>query len=207
MKIHESLLIFFLISFPSWTFAGWQIVQPATKKVPVAKDQDAFIQASRTAQQNEVLTKTTTSHSNSMNSINESPPASDQIYRPIYPPAKPVTVKYNQTYNNTKTTNFYTNPSSLREKYRYPSRYVYIKPKSSFYAVSISGSVKENVERIMRRYHWKVVWKAPYDYNYDGRITGTSLPNVIEKLFQPFPLQAVMYVSNRTLTVVSRNKT
>lgn len=75
------------------------------------------------------------------------------------------------------------------------------------YAVSISGSLKDNIERIMRRYHWKVVWKAPYDYNFDGRVTGTSLPNVIEKLFQPFPLQAVMYMANRTITVLPRRKT
>jgi len=72
------------------------------------------------------------------------------------------------------------------------------------YAVSISGSVKENLERIMGRYHWKVVWKAPYDYNFDGRVTGTSLPNVVEKLLQPFPLQAVMYMANRTMAVVPR---
>lgn len=72
------------------------------------------------------------------------------------------------------------------------------------YAISISGSLKENLERIMSRYHWQVIWKAPYDYNFDGRITGSSLPNVIEKLLQPFPLQAVMYMSNRTLAVSSR---
>lgn len=75
---------------------------------------------------------------------------------------------------------------------------------SPVYAVSISGSLKENIEHIMHRYHWKVVWKAPYDYNFDGRVTGTSLPNVVDKLLQPFPLQAVMYMSNRTLAVVPR---
>lgn len=75
---------------------------------------------------------------------------------------------------------------------------------SPVYAVSISGSLKENLERIMHRYHWKVVWKAPDDYNFDGRVTGTSLPNVVEKLLQPFPLQAVMYMSNRTLAIVPR---
>jgi hypothetical protein len=75
------------------------------------------------------------------------------------------------------------------------------------YAVSISGSVKENLERIMGRYHWKVIWKAPYDYNFDGRVTGSSLPNVIEQLLQPFPLQAVMYMSNRTMAIVPRNNT
>ena len=75
---------------------------------------------------------------------------------------------------------------------------------SQMYAVSISGSLKENIEHIMHRYHWKVVWKAPYDYNFDGRVVGTSLPNVVEKLLQPFPLQAEMYMSNRTLAIVPR---
>lgn len=74
------------------------------------------------------------------------------------------------------------------------------------YAVSISGSLKENMERIMSRYHWRVIWKAPYDYNFDGRVAGSSLPNVIEKLLEPFPVQAVMYMSNRTLMVVPRAK-
>jgi hypothetical protein len=89
---------------------------------------------------------------------------------------------------------------------------VYPRPTSNIsigmpvYAVSISGSLKENVERIMGRYHWKVIWKAPYDFNFDGRVTGSSLPAVIRKLFQPFPLQARMYMSNRTLAVVPRFK-
>lgn len=88
-----------------------------------------------------------------------------------------------------------------------PNQYAHIGRPVAIYAVSISGSLKENVERIMGRYHWKVIWKAPYDYNFDGRVTGTSLPNVVEKLFQPFPLQAVMYMSNRTLAIVPRYRT
>jgi hypothetical protein len=72
------------------------------------------------------------------------------------------------------------------------------------YAISVSGSLKENVERIMYRYHWKVLWKVPYDFNFDGRVTGSSLPDVIQKLLSPFPLQAVLYMSNRTMTVIPR---
>jgi len=89
----------------------------------------------------------------------------------------------------------------------YPRQNSFVNTASPVYAISISGSLKENLERIMHRYNWKVVWKAPYDYNFDGRITGTSLPTVIEKLLKPFPLQAQMYMSNRTLAVVSRNPT
>lgn len=89
----------------------------------------------------------------------------------------------------------------------FPNQYSNLGQPVQVYAVSISGSLKENIERIMGRYHWKVIWKAPYDYNFDGRVTGSSLPNVVEKLLQPFPLQAVMYMSNRTLAVVPRART
>ena len=89
----------------------------------------------------------------------------------------------------------------------FPNQYANLGQPAAVYAVSISGSLKENIERIMGRYHWKVIWKAPYDYNFDGRVTGSSLPNVIEKLLQPFPLQAVMYMSNKTLAIVPRYRT
>lgn len=89
----------------------------------------------------------------------------------------------------------------------FPNQYANLGQPATVYAVSISGSLKENIERIMGRYHWKVIWKAPYDYNFDGRVTGSSLPNVVEKLLQPFPLQAVMYMSNRTLAIIPRYRT
>src|SRR3989338_1196218 len=89
----------------------------------------------------------------------------------------------------------------------FPNQYANLGQPAPVYAVSISGSLKENIERIMSRYRWRVIWKAPYDYNFDGRVIGSSLPNVIEKLLQPFPLQAVMYMSNRTLTIVPRYTT
>lgn len=96
-------------------------------------------------------------------------------------------------------------PSSYGSE-AFPNQYANLGQPAAVYAVSISGSLKENIERIMSRYHWRVVWKAPYDYNFDGKVTGSSLPNVMEKLLQPFPLQAVMYMSNRTLAIVPRAK-
>src|SRR5580692_2771402 len=86
----------------------------------------------------------------------------------------------------------------------FPNRFASLGRPAAVYAISLSGSLKENLERIMDRYHWKVIWKVPYDYNFDGRVTGASLPNVVEKLLKPFPLQAVMYMSNRTMTVKLR---
>jgi len=89
----------------------------------------------------------------------------------------------------------------------FPRQYASLGQPAPVYALSISGSLKQNLERIMGRYHWKVVWKAPYDYNFDGKITGSSLPNVVEKLLKPFPLQAVMYMSNRTMAIEPRTVT
>ncbi len=87
----------------------------------------------------------------------------------------------------------------------FPNRFANYGRPAAVYAISVSGSLKENLERIMDRYHWKVIWKAPYDYNFDGRVTGSSLPNVIQKLLKPFPLQAQLYMQNRTMTVVQRD--
>jgi hypothetical protein len=86
----------------------------------------------------------------------------------------------------------------------FPNQFANLGKPAAVYAISVSGSLKENIERIMDRYHWKVIWQVPYDYNFDGRITGTSLPNVIEKLLSPFPLQATLYMSNRTMTISTR---
>jgi len=86
----------------------------------------------------------------------------------------------------------------------FPNQFANLGRPAAVYAISVSGSLKENVERIMDRYHWRVVWMVPYDYNFDGRVTGSSLPNVIEKLLSPFPLQATLYMSNRTMTVSPR---
>ena len=87
----------------------------------------------------------------------------------------------------------------------FPNQYATLGQPTAVYAVSMSGSLKENLERIMGRYHWRVVWKAPFDYNFDGKVTGASLPSIVAKLLKPFPLQAQMYVSNRTLIVVPRD--
>ncbi|MDX1901251.1 MAG: hypothetical protein SFW66_04485 [Gammaproteobacteria bacterium] len=87
----------------------------------------------------------------------------------------------------------------------YPNHYANAGYPAQMYAISISGSIKENIERIMDRYHWRVIWRAPYDYNFDGRITGASLPDVMRKLLKPFPLQAQLYMSNHTMVVIQRN--
>lgn len=86
----------------------------------------------------------------------------------------------------------------------FPDRFSGFGRPAAVYAISVSGSLKENIERIMDRYHWRVIWKAPYDFNFDGRVTGASLPDVIQKLLKPFPLQATLYMANRIMVVTPR---
>lgn len=112
-------------------------------------------------------------------------------------PAEPFFQAGNQQ-DNTFTPSAYGSSS-------FPNQFANLGRPASVYAISVSGSLKENIERIMDRYHWKVVWKAPYDYNFDGRVTGSSLPDVMEKLLKPFPLQARLYMSNRTMIVGARS--
>ena len=88
----------------------------------------------------------------------------------------------------------------------FPNQNASLGTPAPVYAISISGSLKQNLERIFSRYRWKVVWRAPHDYNFDGRVSGASVPDVLEKLLKPFPLQAVMYMSNRTMVIVPRHK-
>lgn len=109
------------------------------------------------------------------------------------------------TQQNTTFTRTATPVPSAYSSGSYPNKFAGLGQPAAVYAITVSGSLKENIQRIMDRYHWKVIWKVAYDYNFDGRVTGSSLPNVIDRLLQPFPLQAVMYMSNRTMTVVPRN--
>lgn len=95
-------------------------------------------------------------------------------------------------------------PPSAYATNAYPDQFANLGRPAPIYAISVCGSLKENLERIMERYHWRVIWTASYDYNFDGRVAGPNLPTVIEKLLKPFPLQATMYMSNRTLMVSPR---
>lgn len=99
-----------------------------------------------------------------------------------------------------------SNPPTVKSpgSFPIPNHLPTLSKPTPLYAISVSGSLKENIERIMERYHWKVIWKAPFDYNFDGRVTGSSLPNVMEKLLKPFPLQAQLFMSNHIMTIVPR---
>lgn len=78
-------------------------------------------------------------------------------------------------------------------------------------AVSIrSGSLKGNVEKIVRQGGWgEPIWRPGYDYNWIGNvtITGQNVQDVLAKLLEPYPLQAVFYQSNHVVAIQPRRST
>jgi hypothetical protein len=182
MKMYGSLISFLFLIIPSLALAGWEVAKPESS-IP----QEPFFEAGK-QQKTAFMPK--------------------NYYHPKEYPGRPAAytpapVNYHRAKEFAAPTPFL--PTAYSTK-KFPNQYAALGQPAAVYAVSISGSLKENIERIMGRYHWKVIWKAPYDYNFDGRITGASLPSVVEKLLQPFPLQAVMYMSNRTIAVVPRTR-
>lgn len=70
-----------------------------------------------------------------------------------------------------------------------------------------NGSLKRNVERIVRVSRWgKVEWALPYDYRWVGtsKITGDSVQDVLQKLLAGYPLQAVFYEQNHVIHIQPR---
>lgn len=176
----KSVVIILLYIFvPSIAFAGWQISQSPAN------------------------ISTTSPFQSSM--------SSDPFFRTTtYKPWHDHVVSYKNTrsWYSTKSENntpLIISSRASQNGAAFPDRY-YAAPRITHhnYVISVSGSLKRNIERIMHRYHWRVLWHAPYDFNFDGRIIGANLPDAIRKLLKPFPLQAQMYLSNRTIVIVPR---
>mgnify|MGYP007059540172 CR=1 FL=1 len=77
----------------------------------------------------------------------------------------------------------------------------------AFTVTVYEGSLKANVERIVRAGRWKkLVWKLPYDYQWVGKteFTGDSVEGVIGQLLKHYPLQAVFYKANQVVEIVPR---
>lgn len=69
------------------------------------------------------------------------------------------------------------------------------------------GSLKNNLERILRENGWeKVIWKAQYDYRWVGtaRIAGPSLLSVVSTITDPFPLEVTFYEANHVVAISNR---
>ncbi|MBB72628.1 MAG: hypothetical protein CMF50_09550 [Legionellales bacterium] len=72
------------------------------------------------------------------------------------------------------------------------------------------GSLRENVNRVVRRggEGYRVIWELPNDYNWVGRetMTGYDTKEVLAKLLQPYPVQAVFYQENHIIAIKQRRR-
>lgn len=80
--------------------------------------------------------------------------------------------------------------------------------RANMFKVTVyEGSLKANVDRIVKAGRWKkLVWKLPYDYQWVGKadFTGDSVETVIAQLLKHYPLQAVFYKANQVVEIVPR---
>lgn len=70
-----------------------------------------------------------------------------------------------------------------------------------------TGSLKINIQKIARQGGWhNLVWRPNYDFQWLGNvtITGRNVQDVMAKLLEPYPLQAVFYEANHVVAVVPR---
>lgn len=90
----------------------------------------------------------------------------------------------------------YKNPT-----YRSPAR------KDQVVVIVYEGSLKNNVERILRENCWdRVIWKLPVDYRWIGtaRIAGPDLATVMDTLLAPFPVEITFYHANHVAAINQR---
>lgn len=71
-----------------------------------------------------------------------------------------------------------------------------------------SGSLKDNLSRIAKRYGWKkVVWLPENDYRWVGQVSLRREPiyTLLSSVLKNYPLQAVFYKGNHVLVITPRN--
>ena len=71
-----------------------------------------------------------------------------------------------------------------------------------------SGSLQKNIQHIAQQFGWnEIIWKAKGDYRWIGKVkfVNTSLPDILNKVLQSYPLQAVFYQGNHVLVISPRN--
>lgn len=84
----------------------------------------------------------------------------------------------------------------------------YAYKRSGRYSVPVySGSLRNNIKRILTRFGWKrLVWYPNYDFRWVGSVTmhGASVQDIIGQLLVDYPLQAVFYRGNRVVVIKTR---
>lgn len=106
-------------------------------------------------------------------------------------------------------TQLHTPPSFYHEEPLYPSKITHLPESEIFNTLTFyPGSLKENIQRVAKECGWQVViWKTPYDYNWVGttHFADSYLPDILHKVLDSLPLQAIFYEGNHILVIAPRN--
>lgn len=79
---------------------------------------------------------------------------------------------------------------------------------AKIYHVTIHpGSLQATMQRLAKKFHWRLVWKVPNDYSWTGEVTlsGPDLPTILDQLLKDFPVQARFYQGNHVLLITPRS--
>lgn len=68
------------------------------------------------------------------------------------------------------------------------------------------GTLKTNLERIMKNSPYKLLWKSNYDYRVISQATirGKNFDDALNKLLMNYPVEAIFYEQNDIMTIVPR---
>ena len=155
--------------------------------------------------------------------VNDTPPTSTATQKTTAKPTNKTTTTSSKTTKSSKSTSKETTtakpqskskstqttkskpkskPTSKKKHHAKPK---HKKPKYSY--VAYTGSLRHNVERMVRQSHWgQVVWNLHYDYRWVGRarLQGNSLQAILQQLLAGYPVQAVFYKRNHVVAIHPR---
>lgn len=68
------------------------------------------------------------------------------------------------------------------------------------------GTLKTNLERIMKNSSYKLLWNSNYDYRVTSQasIRGKNFDDALNKFLMNYPVKAIFYEQNDIMTIVSR---
>lgn len=68
------------------------------------------------------------------------------------------------------------------------------------------GTLKSNLERLMEKSQFKLLWNSKYDYRVvsEASIKGKNFNDALNNLLKNYPVNAVFYEQNNIMTIVSR---
>ena len=78
-------------------------------------------------------------------------------------------------------------------------------PADPFQVMLFPGSLKTNLERIMRTQPWTLLWNVPYDYEVVGRasVRGKDLYDALNQILKDYPVRATFYQGNHIVTITA----